>query len=145
MRCAAFVSRGFSIRVRRRESGKQRGEAKDGDRDRGFSRNRRDEVEPGRMPVTLTVVEVADAEQRHQKQDLREFEEFAFLAAAPKKFGTVNWDARQTYQDGSTVAWTGSPQSDNPHSQTVFTAPRGACGRPPRSGSVANGSSRSEI
>jgi uncharacterized protein YcnI len=62
----------------------------------------------------------------------REFEEFAFLAAAPKQTGTVNWDARQTYQDGSTVAWTGGPQSDDPHSQTVFTAARGACGKPAR-------------
>ena len=102
-----------------------------------------------RIPANVTVIAVAPMPPWHADFETskgrivaiawsggkimpREFEEFAFLAAAPKKFGTVNWDARQTYQDGSTVAWTGSPQSDNPHSQTVFTAPRGACGRPPR-------------
>jgi uncharacterized protein YcnI len=57
----------------------------------------------------------------------REFDEFAFLAAGPHQAATVSWDALQTYQDGSVVRWTGAPGSDTPHSQTVFTAPGGAC------------------
>jgi uncharacterized protein YcnI len=59
----------------------------------------------------------------------REYDEFGFLAAAPKKPGPVNWDALQTYDDGSVVKWTGKPGTDNPHSQTVFTAPAGPCSR----------------
>jgi uncharacterized protein YcnI len=59
----------------------------------------------------------------------REFDEFAFLAAAPKKTGPVNWDALQTYEDGSVVKWTGNPGSDTPHSQTVFTSAQGPCSR----------------
>ena len=97
------------------------------------------------VPAGVTVIAVAPKPTWHPHFELnegrivaiswsggkimpREFEEFAFLAAAPKKSGTVNWNARQTYQDGSTVAWTGDPASDNPHSQTVFTAASGSCG-----------------
>jgi len=58
----------------------------------------------------------------------REFDEFALLAAGPPRAGlTVNWDALQTYADGSVVRWTGNPGSDTPHAQTVFTAPVGRC------------------
>src|SRR6185312_14019421 len=59
----------------------------------------------------------------------REFDEFAMLAATPKKAVTVDWNAEQTYDDKSVVRWSGNPDSDYPHSQTVFTAPAGSCGR----------------
>jgi uncharacterized protein YcnI len=60
----------------------------------------------------------------------REFDEFAFLAAGPVRGGqTVNWDAFQTYEDGSVVTWTGNPGTDTPHSQTIFTAPAKPCRR----------------
>lgn len=61
---------------------------------------------------------------------VREFDEFAFLAAGPARGGaTVNWNAVQTYADQSVVRWTGNPGSDTPHSQTVFTAPAKPCKR----------------
>lgn len=56
-----------------------------------------------------------------------EFDEFAFLAAAPPSAATVSWNALQTYADGSIVRWTGNPGSDTPHSQTVFSAPDRPC------------------
>lgn len=56
-----------------------------------------------------------------------EFEEFKFLAAAPKLPGSVFWDAEQTYEDGSIVRWTGDPGADTPHSQTDFTDPTQPC------------------
>jgi uncharacterized protein YcnI len=60
----------------------------------------------------------------------KEFDEFAFLAAGPVRGGrSVNWDALQTYEDGSVVKWTGNPGTDNPHAQTVFTAPTRPCRR----------------
>lgn len=52
----------------------------------------------------------------------REFEEFAMLAAAPRKPQTVNWNAEQVYADKTVVRWNGEPGADNPHSQTNFTA-----------------------
>jgi uncharacterized protein YcnI len=51
-----------------------------------------------------------------------EFDDFSFLAATPKKPGTVSWDAWQYYTDGSIVKWTGVPGSDTPHSITTITA-----------------------
>jgi uncharacterized protein YcnI len=48
-----------------------------------------------------------------------EFDEFAFLAAAPKTPGTIAWDAMQYYEDGSVVRWTGLPGADTPHSVTT--------------------------
>jgi uncharacterized protein YcnI len=59
----------------------------------------------------------------------QEFDEFAFIGAAPKTMQTVNWDAYQTYEDKSVVAWTGSIDSDTPHSQTTFTKAISKCGR----------------
>jgi uncharacterized protein YcnI len=56
-----------------------------------------------------------------------EFDEFAFLAAGPPNAATVSWNALQTYADGSIVRWTGNPDSDTPHSQTVFGAPDRPC------------------
>jgi uncharacterized protein YcnI len=59
----------------------------------------------------------------------QQFDEFAFIGAAPKTVQTVNWDAYQTYEDKSVVAWTGNLDSDTPHSQTSFTKAISKCGR----------------
>jgi uncharacterized protein YcnI len=65
-----------------------------------------------------------------------EFEEFSFLAAAPKRPEVVAWDAEQTYEDGSVVRWTGAPGSETPHSQTTFTESAKPCrGAAPQKGS----------
>jgi hypothetical protein len=34
-----------------------------------------------------------------------------------------SWNARQTYQNGEVVSWTGKPNSDTPHSQITITRP----------------------
>lgn len=54
----------------------------------------------------------------------REYQKFAFLASTPKTTQTLSWDARQTYEDGTVVSWTGNPGSDTPHSQIVVTQPQ---------------------
>jgi uncharacterized protein YcnI len=51
----------------------------------------------------------------------REYQRFAFLAATPQTPQVVSWNARQTYEDGTVVSWTGPPQSDTPHSQITIT------------------------
>lgn len=51
----------------------------------------------------------------------REFQTFAFLAGTPQTPGILSWNARQTYQNGEVVNWTGAPNSDTPHSQTTIT------------------------
>ena len=51
----------------------------------------------------------------------REFQTFAFLAGTPQTPGILSWNARQTYQNGEIVNWTGAPTSDTPHSQTTIT------------------------
>jgi len=52
-----------------------------------------------------------------------EFQTFAFLAGTPQTPGIVSWNARQTYQNGEVVNWTGPANSDTPHSQTSITRP----------------------
>lgn len=52
-----------------------------------------------------------------------EFQTFLFLAGTPHAPETVSWNARQTYQNGEVVSWTGAPNSDTPHSQTTITHP----------------------
>jgi uncharacterized protein YcnI len=47
-----------------------------------------------------------------------EFDEFAFLAAAPKRPGPIAWNAWQFYENGEIVRWTGPPKSETPHSIT---------------------------
>jgi uncharacterized protein YcnI len=49
-----------------------------------------------------------------------EFDEFAFLAKAPKTAGRVDWNAQQYYADGSVVKWEGPAGADTPHSQTTI-------------------------
>ncbi len=51
----------------------------------------------------------------------REFQTFAFLAGTPQTPGVLAWNAHQTYQNGEVVNWTGPPNSDTPHSQTIVT------------------------
>lgn len=53
----------------------------------------------------------------------REFQTFWFLASTPRTPQALSWNARQTYQNGEVVSWTGPPQSDTPHSQTTITRP----------------------
>jgi uncharacterized protein YcnI len=53
-----------------------------------------------------------------------EFDEFLFLAATPKVPGKIVWDARQHYEDGSVVSWTGGPNAETPHSVTSITPAR---------------------
>jgi hypothetical protein len=48
-----------------------------------------------------------------------EFDEFAFLAATPKTAGQISWNALQYYENGEIVRWTGSPNSETPHSITT--------------------------
>lgn len=43
-----------------------------------------------------------------------EVQEFTFEASTPDQAGEFAWKTYQTYQDGSVVAWTGSPDSDAP-------------------------------
>ena len=45
-----------------------------------------------------------------------EFQEFALQARTPKETGDYAWRAFQTYEDGSVVEWTGSPDAEEPAS-----------------------------
>jgi uncharacterized protein YcnI len=56
-----------------------------------------------------------------------EFDEFAFLAGTPKVARSLNWDADQTYEDGSVVRWNGNAGTETPHSQTTVVASEAAC------------------
>ena len=44
----------------------------------------------------------------------REFQEFALQAQTPKEAGEFSWGSTQTYEDGSTVEWTGPGDSEEP-------------------------------
>ena len=46
----------------------------------------------------------------------REFQQFLVQAQAPAEPGGYPWRATQTYEDGSTVEWTGAPDSEEPAS-----------------------------
>ena len=46
----------------------------------------------------------------------REFQQFLVQAQAPEEPGGYPWRATQTYEDGSTVEWTGAPASEEPAS-----------------------------
>lgn len=46
----------------------------------------------------------------------REFQQFLVQAQAPEELGGYPWKATQTYEDGSTVDWTGAPNSEEPAS-----------------------------
>lgn len=53
----------------------------------------------------------------------REFRTFEFQAGTPQTPQLLSWNARQTYQNGEVVSWTGAPTSDTPHSQITITRP----------------------
>ena len=65
---------------------------------------------------------IAAIEWSGGKLEPHEFDEFAFLAGTPRRPQTLNWDADQTYEDGSVVHWNGAPGSDTPHAQTSVVA-----------------------
>lgn len=46
----------------------------------------------------------------------QEFQEFALQAQTPEEAGEFSWGAIQTYEDGSTVEWTGPEDSEEPAS-----------------------------
>lgn len=46
----------------------------------------------------------------------REFQEFEMQAQTPEETGDFSFGATQTYEDGSVVEWTGSPDSEEPAS-----------------------------
>jgi uncharacterized protein YcnI len=50
-----------------------------------------------------------------------EFQTFEFQAGTPQSPQLLSWNARQTYQNGEVVSWTGNPNSDMPHSQITIT------------------------
>jgi uncharacterized protein YcnI len=54
----------------------------------------------------------------------REFQQFLISAQAPEEPGEYLWRAFQTYEDGSTVEWTGPPDAEEPAS-VVEVAPAG--------------------
>jgi uncharacterized protein YcnI len=51
----------------------------------------------------------------------REFQTFEFQAGTPQTPQLLSWNARQTYQNGEVVSWTGNPNSDTPHAQITIT------------------------
>jgi uncharacterized protein YcnI len=57
----------------------------------------------------------------------REFQQFLLSAQAPEEPGEYPWRAFQTYEDGSTVEWTGPPDAEEPAS-VVEVAPAGGPG-----------------
>jgi uncharacterized protein YcnI len=50
-----------------------------------------------------------------------QFQQFFFIAKNPDKEGKVAWDAYQYYKDGSIVEWTGTENSQTPHSVTEIS------------------------
>jgi uncharacterized protein YcnI len=50
-----------------------------------------------------------------------QFQPFFFIAKNPNKEGKVAWDAYQYYKDGSIVEWTGTENSQTPHSVTEIS------------------------
>lgn len=69
----------------------------------------------------------------------REFQQFLLSAQAPEEPGEYAWLAFQTYEDGSTVEWTGSPDAEEPAS-VVEVAPAGATGEHGHAGGEAGSS-----
>ncbi len=57
----------------------------------------------------------------------RAFQEFALQAQTPEEAGEFSWGATQTYEDGSTVEWTGPEDSEEP-APVVLVAATGSAG-----------------
>jgi len=70
----------------------------------------------------------------------REFQQFLVQAEAPDGPGGYPWRATQTYEDGSTVEWTGAPDSEEPASvvEVVSGGPEATESSPEPSGSSAS-------
>ena len=70
----------------------------------------------------------------------REFQQFLVQAQAPEEPGGYPWRATQTYEDGSTVEWTGAPDSEEPASvvEVVSDGPEATESSPEPSGSSAS-------
>ena len=70
----------------------------------------------------------------------REFQQFLVQAQAPEEPGGYPWRATQTYEDGSTVEWTGAPDSEEPASvvEVVSGGPEATESSPEPSGSSAS-------
>ena len=70
----------------------------------------------------------------------REFQQFLVQAQAPEEPGEYPWKATQTYEDGSTVEWTGAPDSEEPASvvEVVSGGPEGSESSPEPSDSSAS-------
>jgi uncharacterized protein YcnI len=56
----------------------------------------------------------------------QEFQQFLLSAQAPEETGEYPWRAFQTYEDGSVVEWTGSPDSESPASVVEVASASGA-------------------
>jgi uncharacterized protein YcnI len=70
----------------------------------------------------------------------REFQQFLVQAQAPDGPGGYPWRATQTYEDGSTVEWTGAHDSEEPASmvEVVSGGPEDSGSSPEPSGSNAS-------
>ena len=66
----------------------------------------------------------------------REFQQFLLSAQAPEEPGDYPWRALQTYEDCSTVEWTGPPDAEEPAS-VVEVAPAGGTGEHGHAGGEA--------
>jgi len=66
----------------------------------------------------------------------REFQQFLISAQAPEEPGEYQWRAFQTYEDGSTVEWTGPPDAEEPAS-VVEVAAAGGTGEQGHAGGEA--------
>lgn len=67
----------------------------------------------------------------------REFQQFLLSAQAPEEPGEYPWRAFQTYEDGSTVEWTGPPDAREPAS-VVEVATTGGTGEHGHAGGEAS-------
>jgi len=83
----------------------------------------------------VTAVTFSGGEIRPQ-----EFQQFLVQAQAPEEPGGYPWRATQTYEDGSTVEWTGAPDSEEPASvvEVVSGGPEATESSPEPSGSSAS-------
>jgi LPXTG-motif cell wall-anchored protein len=77
----------------------------------------------------------------------REFQQFLVQAQAPEEPGGYPWKATQTYEDGSTVEWTGAPESEEPASvvEVVSGGPEESESSPEPSASSASQQAGSEV
>ncbi len=79
----------------------------------------------------------------------REFQQFLVQAQAPEEPGGYPWKATQTYEDGSTVEWTGAPGSEEPASVVEVASGRPedteSSPEPPESSASQQASGEAEV